>query len=292
MTETLVRTRRRVVVDQRELARAIGARIRAARQAAGLTQQELAGDRYTKAYISALELGHAEAVDGRAGLPGAAAGHTPGPAAHRRGGALDAARGGHPPRGRPVRPGPRGVPHARLARGGQDAARRAAARRGRGGRPVSAASTRRLACCRRPTACSPRPAGPPTSAGSMYWQAGVHSALDDPEMARHMLQASSTDGPDVATTRASRCGSGSRSPRTSTTTGASSVPASTSRRPRRRRRSSTCAGAPPTTTRSPRSGPRPGDHEAAVRAGTVALDAAPRGGLRAARRRRWRTTWR
>ena len=35
-------------------------RIRAARLAAGLTQQELAGDRYTKAYVSALELGHAK----------------------------------------------------------------------------------------------------------------------------------------------------------------------------------------------------------------------------------------
>jgi tetratricopeptide (TPR) repeat protein len=53
-------TRRRVVVDQTELAKAIGTRIRAARLAAGLTQQELAGDRYTKAYISALELGHAK----------------------------------------------------------------------------------------------------------------------------------------------------------------------------------------------------------------------------------------
>src|SRR6187431_3192748 len=53
-------TRRRVVVDQRELAKAIGTRIRAARIAAGLTQQGLAGDRYTKAYISALELGHAK----------------------------------------------------------------------------------------------------------------------------------------------------------------------------------------------------------------------------------------
>jgi transcriptional regulator with XRE-family HTH domain len=60
MSETAVRTRRRVVVDQRELARAIGTRIRSARLAAGLTQQELAGERYTKAYISALELGHAK----------------------------------------------------------------------------------------------------------------------------------------------------------------------------------------------------------------------------------------
>ena len=51
--------RRRVVVDQRALARAIGGRIRAARLAAGMTQQELAGERYTKAYVSALELGHA-----------------------------------------------------------------------------------------------------------------------------------------------------------------------------------------------------------------------------------------
>jgi tetratricopeptide (TPR) repeat protein len=53
-------TRRRVVVDQTALAKAIGTRIRTARLAAGLTQQELAGDRYTKAYISALELGHAK----------------------------------------------------------------------------------------------------------------------------------------------------------------------------------------------------------------------------------------
>jgi transcriptional regulator with XRE-family HTH domain len=49
-----------VVVDNSALARAIGSRIRAARRAAQLTQQELAGDRYTKAYISALELGQAK----------------------------------------------------------------------------------------------------------------------------------------------------------------------------------------------------------------------------------------
>jgi tetratricopeptide (TPR) repeat protein len=47
--------RRRVVGDNRQLAHAIGERIRRARLAAGLTQQQLAGDRYTKAYISALE---------------------------------------------------------------------------------------------------------------------------------------------------------------------------------------------------------------------------------------------
>jgi transcriptional regulator with XRE-family HTH domain len=39
------------------LARQIGSRLREARQRAGLTQQQLAGDRYTKAYISALETG-------------------------------------------------------------------------------------------------------------------------------------------------------------------------------------------------------------------------------------------
>jgi tetratricopeptide (TPR) repeat protein len=55
-----VRTRRRVVVDDRPLAAAIGARLRQARLAAGLTQQQLAGDRYTKAYISALENGIAK----------------------------------------------------------------------------------------------------------------------------------------------------------------------------------------------------------------------------------------
>ncbi|HEY0443438.1 MAG TPA: helix-turn-helix transcriptional regulator [Candidatus Limnocylindrales bacterium] len=54
------RTRRRVVVDDRPLASAIGARLRHARLAAGLTQQQLAGDRYTKAYISALENGIAK----------------------------------------------------------------------------------------------------------------------------------------------------------------------------------------------------------------------------------------
>jgi tetratricopeptide (TPR) repeat protein len=60
MHATVTKTRRRVVVDQRALAQAIGSRIRAARIRAGLTQQQLAGDRYTKAYISALELGHAK----------------------------------------------------------------------------------------------------------------------------------------------------------------------------------------------------------------------------------------
>src|SRR5256885_4464596 len=54
------KTRRRVVVDDRPLALAIGQRLKQARLAAGLTQQQLAGDRYTKAYISALENGIAK----------------------------------------------------------------------------------------------------------------------------------------------------------------------------------------------------------------------------------------
>ncbi len=45
--------------DAPGLALRIGTRIRAARLAAGLTQQQLAEGRYTKAYISALEQGHA-----------------------------------------------------------------------------------------------------------------------------------------------------------------------------------------------------------------------------------------
>ena len=49
--------RTRVVVDDSELARKIGARIRKARLAAGLTQAQLAAGRYTKAYVSALENG-------------------------------------------------------------------------------------------------------------------------------------------------------------------------------------------------------------------------------------------
>jgi len=60
MTTTTKIKRRRVVVDDSALALRIGERIRAARLAAGLTQQQLADGRYTKAYISALEKGHAK----------------------------------------------------------------------------------------------------------------------------------------------------------------------------------------------------------------------------------------
>jgi transcriptional regulator with XRE-family HTH domain len=70
------RQRRRVVVDDRPLALSIGARLRVARKRAGLTQQALAGDRYTKAYISALETGVAKPsmaalnyLSGRLGMP-------------------------------------------------------------------------------------------------------------------------------------------------------------------------------------------------------------------------------
>jgi len=51
------RTSARSAEKDRALARRIGARIREARQRAGLTQQQLAGERYTKAYVSALETG-------------------------------------------------------------------------------------------------------------------------------------------------------------------------------------------------------------------------------------------
>src|SRR3954453_1061336 len=68
--------RRRLVVDDSELAARIGQRIRAARHQAGMTQQQLAQGRYTKAYISALEKGHAKPsmaalnfISGRLGLP-------------------------------------------------------------------------------------------------------------------------------------------------------------------------------------------------------------------------------
>lgn len=50
-------THRRIVVDDSALARRIGSRLREARKAAGLTQQQLAEGRYTKAYVSALENG-------------------------------------------------------------------------------------------------------------------------------------------------------------------------------------------------------------------------------------------
>ncbi|HEX2765100.1 MAG TPA: tetratricopeptide repeat protein [Candidatus Limnocylindria bacterium] len=51
------RTSARAAEKDRELAHRIGERIREARHRAGLTQQQLAGDRYTKAYVSALETG-------------------------------------------------------------------------------------------------------------------------------------------------------------------------------------------------------------------------------------------
>ena len=69
-------TRRRIVVDDSALAGRIGDRIRVARHAAGLTQQQVAQGRYTKAYISALEKGHAKPsmaalnfIAARLGLP-------------------------------------------------------------------------------------------------------------------------------------------------------------------------------------------------------------------------------
>jgi transcriptional regulator with XRE-family HTH domain len=49
--------RHRVIVDQSALGQAIGERLRLARHRAGLTQQQLAEGRYTKAYVSALEKG-------------------------------------------------------------------------------------------------------------------------------------------------------------------------------------------------------------------------------------------
>jgi transcriptional regulator with XRE-family HTH domain len=47
----------RPTAEDAELAKRIGSRIREARLRAGLTQQQLAGERYTKAYVSALETG-------------------------------------------------------------------------------------------------------------------------------------------------------------------------------------------------------------------------------------------
>jgi transcriptional regulator with XRE-family HTH domain len=68
--------RRRIVVDDSALANRIGERIRVARRQAGMTQQRLAEGRYTKAYISALEKGHAKPsmaalnfISERLGLP-------------------------------------------------------------------------------------------------------------------------------------------------------------------------------------------------------------------------------
>jgi len=70
------KTGSRATVRDRELAHRIGRRIREARHRAGLTQQQLAGERYTKAYVSALETGIARPsmvalnhIAGRLNLP-------------------------------------------------------------------------------------------------------------------------------------------------------------------------------------------------------------------------------
>jgi transcriptional regulator with XRE-family HTH domain len=69
-------SRTRPRVDDSPLARQIGERLRRARLAAGLTQQQLAEDRYTKAYVSALENGLSRPsmaalnyLSGRLGIP-------------------------------------------------------------------------------------------------------------------------------------------------------------------------------------------------------------------------------
>lgn len=51
---------RHLADDDRDIAVAVGKRIRTARKAASMTQAQLAAGRYTKAYISALEVGLAK----------------------------------------------------------------------------------------------------------------------------------------------------------------------------------------------------------------------------------------
>lgn len=55
--ERQTRNRPSLAAEDRDLAKQVGTRLRAARTRAGLTQRELAAPRYTKAYISALENG-------------------------------------------------------------------------------------------------------------------------------------------------------------------------------------------------------------------------------------------
>jgi len=55
--ETKTRNRPSLAAQDRDLARQVGTRIKAARTRAGLTQAQLAQPRYTKAYVSALENG-------------------------------------------------------------------------------------------------------------------------------------------------------------------------------------------------------------------------------------------
>ena len=196
MSETLVRTRRRVVVDQRELARAIGARIRAARQAAGLTQQELAGDRYTKAYISALELGHAKPSMAALDYLAPRLGTRPDRllsdeserwtrleadihlAAGRYDQALEAFH--------------------TLASREEDRTRRGELLLGAGEAAIRLRRFEEAAGVLQEAHRLLTAAGRTADVRRvLYWQSSVHSALDDPEMSRHILQGLLTDGPDA-----------------------------------------------------------------------------------------------
>ena len=138
MSETAVKTRRRVVVDHRELARAIGTRIRAARLAAGPHPAGAGRGPLHEGLHQRPRARAREAVDGGAGLPRPAPGDPPGPAPQRRRGALDPSRGRSPPRRRPLRPGA-SRPSTRLAVAGAGprAPRRAAPRRRRGRVPAA-----------------------------------------------------------------------------------------------------------------------------------------------------------
>ena len=174
-----------MVVDQHELARSIGSRIRVARHAAGLTQQELAGDRYTKAYVSALELGHAKPSMAALDYLAPRLGTTPDRLiadVTGRWSRLDADL--HLAAGR--------LPEA--AEAYTDLASRTDDRLGRGELLLGAAE----ALCKLNRAQEAAPllvdAMPLLAAGrpsdqkrALYWLAYVHMTLDDPEEARRLL---------------------------------------------------------------------------------------------------------
>jgi tetratricopeptide (TPR) repeat protein len=191
---TTTRTRRRVVVDQTALAKAIGTRIRAARLAAGLTQQELAGDRYTKAYISALELGHAKpsmaALNYLAPRLGTRPDRLIGDDSerwtrldadlHLAAGRFDQAlEAFHSLAARETD----AVRRGELLLGAGEAAVRAR-------RPTEAASV--LQEARRLLEASGRRAD---VRRTIYWQSAVHGALDDAQTSVHMLRELLAEGP-------------------------------------------------------------------------------------------------
>ena len=181
-----VRTRRRVVVDDSPLAHAIGQRLRQARLAAGLTQQQLAGERYTKAYISALENGIAK--------PSMAALNYLAPRLGKTASQLLSDPSRHGPVSKPTSRSPLAIGRPRWT-----ATRRSSRRRRHAASALSSRRPRRDALPARPSGGGDSPCDrggrhvcgthrEADRARAEYWLGSAHDQQDNPDEARGILR--------------------------------------------------------------------------------------------------------